>query len=216
MSKLNRPYSVEFNIKDFRGSKLSNHEVLQAVSSTVPKGDIRGVQLTLQGCIITLKNSDSHDKLKAEGFSLRTRHISVTDVDQSITNVTLKDAPVEMNDLCLKAALQPYGDIISNSIKRGKIKNSEVETGTRYLRMLNVEDPIPGEIQVGRFTIRVFCDNGKTECIYCKSTDHQSYQCPNKSKPTAPAKVCFRCKGTDHLIADCPNPIACDYCGMSA
>ena len=94
--RLNRPHSVEFNTKDFRNSKLSNQEVLQAASQTVPKEDIRGVQLTLQGCIITLKSSDSHDRLKAEGFSLRTRHISVTDVDQSITNVTLKDAPVEM------------------------------------------------------------------------------------------------------------------------
>ena len=88
------------------------------------------------------------DLLKVKGFTLRSKHITVTDADNTVTNVTIKDAPFEMKDVCITSLLSEYGDIIPNSMQRGKIKNSTVETGIRYLKMLNVENPIPEELEI--------------------------------------------------------------------
>ena len=58
--------------------------------------------------------------------------------------------------------MKTYGDVIENSLKRGKIQGTDVETGTGYLQMVNVRDVLPNVVNLGRFRVRLFSDN-KTE-----------------------------------------------------
>ena len=215
--RLNRPFSVTFSTKEFRGERLANLEILTAVTlkpDKVKKEDIKGIQILVSQCVITLTNLEAKECIKIEGFSFRGRHIQVTDADLNVTNVTLKDAPLEMNDACLMGVLYPYGEVIGGTIRHGTIRGTKIETGTRYLQMAGVDNPIPEVLYAGRFGIRVFCDNNKTVCSHCKSPEHLSYKCPNK--PPHQPKACFKCGDTDHLAAECPTSEPfCTHCGRS-
>ena len=68
------------------------------------------------------------------------------------------------------AALSNFGDIVPQSMRRGKIRDTNILTGTRYVQINDVVNTIPTEIEVGEFQIRVFCNNGKTECKHCGDT----------------------------------------------
>ena len=210
--KLNRPYSVQFELTDYRNPRITNIDVLNAIKRTgLEDQQIKGIQLTIRECIVTLNTDDAKETLKTSGISLRQRHVTVIDTDRNITKVTLKDAPVEMKDICLHAMLRPYGEVVPTSMKRGVIKGTSIETGTRYLQMTDVGDPIPSELPVGRFIIRVFCDNGKTVCSHCNSAAHFTYSCPNKHQ--RPDKRCYTCQSPNHLAANCPNELTCNNCG---
>ena len=104
----------------------------------------------------------------------------MVDSDKTVTNVTVKDAPVEMNDIAIGTALTPHGQVVQGTIQRGYIKKTKIENGTRYLQMINVKDVVPIQIQIGTYVVRVYCDNNKTECRYCTKTDHPCYNCPSK------------------------------------
>ena len=58
-----------------------------------------------------------------------------SDVCRSLTNVTVKDAPYEMPDDEVIAALglADYGNVVEGSIRRGKVKQTSIENGTTYL-----------------------------------------------------------------------------------
>ena len=96
-------------------------------------------------------------------------------------------------------------------MRRGKIRGTNILTGTRYVQINDVVNTIPTEIEVGEFQIRVFCDNGKTECKHCGDTSHPSYRCPLRPGQT---KICFRCYSTSHLVDKCQNEVVCNHCGQ--
>ena len=210
--RLSRPNSIIFNLREYtnKSTKYNHVDILNEVSKSINQELIVGIQIRVKDCIVTLKDSESKDTLKAQGFSLGNRHVTLSDADLNITQVTLKDAPVEMKDINLITMLSCYGDVIPNSMNHGKIKGTEIETGTRYAKLLNVPNPIPTEVQVGHFMIRVFCDNGKTVCSFCQSTEHLPHQCLSKPRSQ---KLCYNCNSADHLAGNCPN-IVCHYCGQ--
>ena len=82
--------------------------------------------------------------------------------NQDLTNVTIKDAPVELEDNPIITALSHHGRLLHGSIRRGKIPKTNIMAGTIYLSLLDVTEPIPIDVQLGSFSIRVFCDNEKT------------------------------------------------------
>ena len=128
-------------MKELKNSskKLTNELVLEHVKTVVNTEKIQCIQLTTSECIITLKDEESKDCLKTRGFSIVNRHVTPQEVEKSITNLTIKDAPAEMQDNAIITALQPHGDVIPDSMIHGKIKGTDVETGTRYVKMLNVQ-----------------------------------------------------------------------------
>ena len=214
-STLQRPNSLHFLLKDFKGSpRLTNEEIIEGLNkvSGLKQNCIQAIQITLKSCIITLKDTESRDTLKIHGLDLRDKHIILTDVEKSLTNVMVKDAPVEMLDSCIVTSLQPFGDVVPYSVKRGKIRGTDIENGTRHLQMVNVKCIIPNQFHIGRFIIRVFCDNGKSACDHCHSTAHSSFSCPDK--PRRNLRRCWKCGGIDHMAADCPDQM-CKKCGRS-
>ena len=111
------------------------------------------------------------------------------DVCHSVTNVTVKDAPYEMNDDSLMSAFEKYGEVVRKSTRRGVVKGTSIQTGTRYLGRYDANEIIPTIITVEDFELRVFCDNSRTECKHCSLKSYPHYKCPVRPKKE---RSCFR------------------------
>ena len=132
----------------------------------------------------------------------------VFDVDKIVTNVTIKDAPYELSDIFILQHMRTFVEVVEHSIRRGTIKGTGIETGTRYVQLVNCRKVIPVLTTFGRFKVRLFLDN-KTECKVCKDTGHPSFRCPQKEQQQ---RLCYRCKSPSHITRDCTNDIVCNYC----
>ena len=208
MNTLERPLTLRFPTSKLMG-KISETDVLDAVDPIVDTSTIEAIQLTLNECRITLRNSTTRDTLLQTGVSLKGQELALWPANHDLTNVTIKDAPVELEDSTIITALSPYGRLLHCSIRRGEIPKTNIMTGTRYLTLLDVKEPIPVDVQTESFSIRVFCDNEKTRCKFCTLTSHPSYKCPARE---VRKRRCFRCHSTSHVVTDCPNDVVCNFC----
>ena len=173
MATVKRLLSVHFNTRFFKG--VSNEEILKEVLKKVEIENVGSVQMTEKDCIISLKDLNAKEKLITEGISLRDRTVQFLDVEKTITNVTIKDAPYELDNCYIATQMLKYGEVIPGSVRRGYIKDTHVENGSRYLQILNCIPTLPNRTKFGRFEVRVFADNNRTECINCgkkKNTRH--------------------------------------------
>ena len=100
-----------------------------------------------------MQNTEDKMTLKNQGINIGNHHFMLHDAEKEVTNVTVKDALVEMDDQVITIKLSQIGHVVQGSVKRGKIKDSEIETGTRYLQISNVKDMTPTEIQIGRHIV---------------------------------------------------------------
>jgi hypothetical protein len=71
-----------------------------------------------------------------------------------------------------------YGEVIPGSVRRGYIKDTHVENGSRYLQILNCIPTLPNRTICGCFEVCVFADNTRTECIHCGRKKHPCRQNP--------------------------------------
>ena len=117
-----------------------------------------------------------------------------------------------MNDMVVTSVLAAYGEVVQGSIRRGKVKDSEIETGTRYMSLYDAKYIVPSTVTVGDFDLRVFCDNNRTECKHCGLTSHPHYKYPVKPKTE---RACYRCFSTSHMVQDCTNDMGCRYCSQT-
>ena len=134
----------------------------------------------------------------------------MSDVSRSSTKVTIKDAPYEMDDADVISKLRNFAEIVEGSMRRGKVRGTNIETGTRYLSLYDAVEVIPSEIYLGDLVLRVYCDNNRTKCKQCGLTSHPHSKCPDKPKTQ---RSCFRCFSTSHMARDCNNDIVCWFCG---
>ena len=65
--------------------------------------------------------------------------------------VTIKDAPYEMDDADVEAKIRNFGEIVEGSMRRGKVRGTNVDTGTRYLSLYDAVEVIPSKIPLGDF-----------------------------------------------------------------
>ncbi|CAC5368324.1 CNBP [Mytilus coruscus] len=106
-----------------------------------------------------------------------------------------------------------FGKVVPGSIKRGVIKGTNIENGSRYIDILDCEAVLPNRTLLGRFEVRLFADNNRTPCIYCHITGHPSYRC--KIKPSLMnQRRCYNCSGIGHLANACKNEAYCSYCNI--
>jgi len=70
----------------------------------------------------------------------------------------------ELQYKCLK-----YGEVISGSVRRGYIKDTHVENGSKYLLILHCIDPYFAQQNqfFFNFEVSVFADNNRTEYLHC-------------------------------------------------
>lgn len=199
MSEVNRDTTVHFFTKRLQG--LTNREVLASLEEVLDRGSIKGIQLTTSECLITLTTNEVKRKVLINGLVLRERQIQLVDVDRSLTTVTIKDAPIELSDQYIATCMEKYGKVVSGTLKRGTIKGTDIETGTRYIQLIDAILTIPNTTSFGNYTVRLFCDNDRTKCIYCEQSDHPHFRCPTR------VKRCYKCNDTTHLAKDCTGEI---------
>ena len=205
---LERDKTIRFGLKGL--SRITHEDILKSLVNIVPQQDIHGIQLTRSECFLTFKTVESKLNVLIQGVNVGENFVKPTDVDKTVTNVTIKDLPVELSDEFVASSLMKYGEVVNGSLRRGFVKGTQIETGTRYCQMLNVENPIPNLTNFGDHLVRIFCDNEKTLCKYCNLGSHPFYKCPLKRDEP---KRCYRCKSDLHLVRDCPNTV-CDFCGV--
>jgi hypothetical protein len=111
-----------------------------------------------------------------EGVEVQNQHLKCMDVEKEITNITIKYTPVELADITICTYMSQFDDVVQGSIKRATIKGTNIESGTRYIRIVNCAPTIPNLTTFGRFNVRLFADNNRTTCRHCNRTDHPSYK----------------------------------------
>ena len=171
--------SIHFGISFTKG--LSHTEVLNQLAKLIDKSSVQSIQLTERECIVTDCNPDAKHVLLTRGIELRNRYIKLVDVEKQVTNVTINDAPCELSDIAICGYISKFAEVVQDSLRRGTIKGTNIQTGTLYLQLTNCIPIIHNTNKFGRFTIRIFADNNRTQCIYCSRTDHPSYRCDSKS-----------------------------------
>ncbi|CAG2212093.1 unnamed protein product [Mytilus edulis] len=160
------------------------------------------------------KNPESKDRLAAQGIALRDRSVKFYEVESLITHVTIKDAPYELDNLYIVAQMLRFGKVVPGSLKRGVIKGTNIENGSRYIDILECDTVLPNRTSFGRFEVRLFADNNRTPCIYCHITGHPSYRC--KDKPSLMnQKRCYNCCGIGHVASACTSEAYCSYCNAN-
>ena len=79
--------------------------------------------------------------------------------------------PYEVQNCFVATQMLRYGQVIPDSVRRGYIKGTNIENGSRYLQMLKCDKTLPNKTNFGRFEVRIFADNNRTECKYCRTTN---------------------------------------------
>ncbi|CAC5420478.1 CNBP [Mytilus coruscus] len=211
MSRVSRQLSIHFYTKGFKGIK--HDEILTEISNQIDINKVGSIQITEKDCIVSLKDVESKDKLVVNGITVRNRSVNFFDVEKSITHVTIKDAPYELDDCYIGTQMLRFGQVVPGSVKRGYIKGTDIENGARYLDILNCESVLPLRTSLGRFEVRLFADNNRTPCFHCKLTGHPSYQCKDRPK-ILNERRCYNCAAIGHLANACPNEPYCSYCNI--
>jgi RNA recognition motif-containing protein len=92
---------------------------------------------------------------------LKNRSVNIFVIEKNETNVKIKDAPCEVSDQFIATHMSKYGQVINGSIKRGVIKGTNIENGTRYVQILNCAPILPVRTNFGQFEIRLYADNNR-------------------------------------------------------
>ena len=156
---------------------------------------------------MTVTDVTTKQTLIASHVTIKDNEIVMSDVSRSSTKVTIKDAPYEMDDADVISKLSNFREIVEGSMRRGKVRGTNIETG--YLSLFDAVEVIPSEIPLGDFVVRVYCDNNRTKCKHCGLTSHPHYKCPDKPETQ---RSCFRCFSTSHMARDRNNDIVCRFC----
>ena len=204
--ELTRPLTVRFSSRGI--SRLEHEEVLEGLEEYIEPSSVKAIQITETACFVTVDSNEVKQKPHLEGINIGGTYNNILDVDRVITNVTIKDAPYELGDSYIIHYMKDYGEVIDRSVRGGKVRGTDIETGTRYIQMVNVKNYLPIKVKLGRFNVRIFSDN-KTEGKFCSQVGHPSYRCPDKDKPKE--LKCSRCNCDGRVYKDCPNDMICNH-----
>ncbi|WAR10604.1 hypothetical protein MAR_035680 [Mya arenaria] len=170
---LTRPLSVKFSTNNLRG--ISHNDVLQQ-----------------NECIITL--TSTKNKLILGTTNIKNRVISIHDVENLITNVTVKDSPYEWPDSIITAHMSKYDDIGQFTIRIFADNNRTTcrhcgDTSHPYFRCKNIPEKTN--------TRNISCGN-------CHG-NHQRRECHRDV-------LCCFCGGEEgHVQMRCPRKLFGNY-----
>ena len=113
--------------------------------------DIKCIQLTANKGRITIFEENTKNQLAIKTVNIKGDPVKFQKPDSDITNATIKDAPIKLIEDTVIAALSNFGHIVHQSRRRGKIRSTNILTGTRYVQINDVVKTIGTEIEVGEF-----------------------------------------------------------------
>ena len=179
MAKVQRHLSIHFNNRFVKG--ITHEDILSGVEKKVELDNVGSVQFTETDNNFS-EGIEYEGKINIRWNNTKNRSVNFLDVEKTITNVTIKDAPYEVSDCYIATQMMKYGEVIPGSVRRGHIKGTHIENGSRYLQIINCAPTLPNRTDFGRFEVRLFADNNRIRCLHCKQANHSSYAC--RHKPT--------------------------------
>ena len=114
MAKVQRHLSIHFNTRFFKG--ITHEEILSGIEKKVELDNVGSVQFTETDCIISVKDLNTKEKLISGGITLKNRSVNFLDVEKTITNVTIKDAPYGVSDCYIATQMMKYREVIPGSV----------------------------------------------------------------------------------------------------
>lgn len=196
---------------------LERKEIYQVlhkeISENVDDDQIAGIQLFPSGwprkVLLTVTDKDVKEDIVIKGLNLFGNHIDVRDEGNVLMKVIVRDAPLELNDEVIEAALRDYGDVIR--IEKEMIyvdgNRTNCSTGTRFVFMSQINVKIPPKLSITldedkSLTVSVWSKGQQittiNHCGKCGYDTHSTQEC-FYDKP-----VCFRCQDPTHRQRYCP------------
>ena len=110
-----------------------------------------------------------------------------------------------MADNVSVSKLAAYATVVKCSMRYGVVvRGTEIKNGTRYASIINLTNAIPTSIQIGKFQLRLYCDQnrksrphggGATQQPETHVVSHMVWECQNE--------MCRHCSRTGHKQTDC-------------
>ena len=192
-----------------RNGRPEEDELLAELVKYVDKEDIKAIQCAHSSneYRITLKHEPAKNAILAATIKMNNKDIMLSEAEKKTDWITIAEAPVEMNDTAIIAALSAYGTVLEDSMRRGYVRGHKgLENGTRYVAIVNMQE-LPDELEIDGFPVKLY--HRETKCTHCGMTGHKSFRCPVKPDTR---RRCFRCGSSSHLKNDCENEVVCNFC----
>lgn len=88
---------------------ITHAEILDQIERTIEIDCTKAIQITERDCIVTVNDHRAKIKLLVEGVEVQNQHLKCMDVEKEITNITIKDAPVELADITICTYMSQFG-----------------------------------------------------------------------------------------------------------
>jgi translation elongation factor EF-4 len=79
---------------------ITHAEILDQIKRTIEIDRKKAIQITERDCIVTVDDNHTNIKLLVEGVEVQNQHLKCMDVEKEITNITIKNTPVELGGSC--------------------------------------------------------------------------------------------------------------------
>lgn len=212
------------SVKPEKSQWLTNVEIYKAIGMKVHPECIKGIQRVREMWRIYMDNEEDRLTLVTQGLSLRGRQITLHTQNPrnpqrfrpDTVRIRVKNIPLSADDGQIHRALTLEGcDIEGVFRERLRVDNklTNCETGDRLVISKTLSQPLPRNMQIGKYWARIFHpgqineENGNINiskvCHKCLQAGHFFYQCTNDW-------VCKTCKQSGHKMIDCPNDINFD------
>ena len=124
MTKLQRPLTLCFQTS--KGGRITQEDILNELLKHVKKEDIKCIQLTADEGRITLFDENRRNRLAPKTVTIKGNPVKFQNPESDITNATIKDAPIELPDETVVETLSRFGRIVPQSMRRGKIRGTNI------------------------------------------------------------------------------------------
>ena len=94
---------MKLNTYSMKG--LSHNEVILELEKTIPKADIKSIQIKERECVVSVSSVMTKNKLILSSTNIQYRQVNFQDVECLITSVTIKDTPYEMPDSTITSVM---------------------------------------------------------------------------------------------------------------
>ena len=168
MPALQRPLTVVFSVT--RNGRPKEDKLLAELVKYVDKEDIKAIQCAHSS--IPLKHEPAKNAILAATIKMNNKDIMLSEADRKTDWITIAEAPVEMNDAAIIAALSAYGTVIEDSMRRGYVRDHKgLENGTRYVAIVNMQE-LPDDLEIDGFPVKLY--HRETKCTHCSHSGVQS------------------------------------------
>lgn len=172
--------------------------VLKMLEKEIDLNRLSAVQFVPGGLIrLTFKDPDDMASLVESGFiNLDGVECSVTNSDRPHTLVYIHHYPAEGDDAILCEDFKTFGKVFFCK-RQAFMGRPHLLTGSRILTM-SMEKPIPAQITIDGYPVRIWYRGIKPFCSICKTMGHKAADCPFNGK-------CRECGEAGHLARNCPS-----------